>query len=172
LLLVAAVVAAYYYAIQTDRRETISIGSAATGQKIAVADGDSFAVGPRKMRLTGIDAPEYRQNCIDESGRAWPCGKTARLALEKILLEPELSCVVEISDKYARELAICKTAYTPDIAADQVSNGMAVSHEFADMRDYGAQEDRARAARLGIWRGTFERPELWRAANKRSTGNQ
>lgn len=164
-------IAAYYYAILTDQRETITVTGTvtgtATGQKIVVADGDSFAIGPRKMRLTGIDAPEYRQNCIDKSGRAWPCGKSARLALEKILLEPEISCEVEISDKYARELAICKTAYTPDIAAAQVSNGMAVSHEFADMRDYGKEEDRARSAKLGIWRGTFERPENWRATNKR-----
>lgn len=167
MVLIVGVIAAYYYAVRTDQRETITVNSAVTGQKIVVADGDSFAIGSRKMRLTGIDAPEYRQNCIDESGRAWPCGKTARLALEKIALEPEFSCEVEISDKYARELAICKTAYTPDIAATQVSNGMAVSHEFADMRDYGAEEDRARAARLGIWRGTFERPELWRASNKR-----
>ncbi len=162
LLLIAGLIAAYYYATATDQRETI----AATGVKIAVADGDSFAMGIRKMRLRGIDAPEYRQICLDEANRQWPCGKAARAALEKILLEPGFSCEVEISDKYARELALCHTAHTPDVAAAQVESGMAVTHEFAEMREYGKEEDRARVAKLGIWRGEFERPELWRKANK------
>jgi endonuclease YncB( thermonuclease family) len=49
---------------------------------------------------------------------------------------------------------------------------MAVTHEFGGMRDYGAEEDRARKSRLGIWRGEFDRPEMWRAANKRHYDTQ
>ncbi|MBK8373842.1 thermonuclease family protein [Sphingorhabdus sp.] len=156
-------VAGWYYAQSADQRETVS----ASGQKILIADGDSFAFGSRKMRLDGIDAPEYRQLCTDEAGRDWECGKAARASLEKLMLEPDLQCEVEVHDKYARALATCRTAHTADVAAAQVSEGLAVSHEFNGMRDYGDQEDVARTARKGIWRGPFQRPEEWRAEHQR-----
>jgi endonuclease YncB( thermonuclease family) len=135
------------------------------GEKIFVVDGDSFTIGQRKMRLDGIDAPEYRQICRDEAAREWTCGKAARAALEKILAEPGVACEVEVKDRYARSVATCKTAHSADVAAAQVVSGMAVTHEFAGMRDYGAEEDSARKAKQGIWRGEFERPEDWRASH-------
>jgi endonuclease YncB( thermonuclease family) len=167
-LLVAFIVAGYFYAISTDKRVTV----AATGQKVFVVDGDSFTIGTHKMRLQGIDAPEYNQSCRDEASREWLCGKAARAALEKIVLEPQLACEVEIQDRYARALATCRTAHTIDVAAAQVESGMAVTHEFAGMRDYGPQEDRARGAKIGIWRGEFERPELYRASHPRGSKDQ
>jgi endonuclease YncB( thermonuclease family) len=162
-LLAAMLIAAWLFAKSSDQRETV----AASGQKIVIADGDSFAFGTRKMRLDGIDAPEYRQSCTDEAGRDWECGKAARAALEKLMLEPDLQCEVEVLDKYARALATCRTAYTADVAAAQVRDGLAVSHEFNTMRDYGQEEDSARSASKGIWRGTFQRPDAWRAEHRR-----
>jgi endonuclease YncB( thermonuclease family) len=162
-LLSVGVIAAYYYAVQTDARVTVQ----AIDQKTFVVDGDSFSIGGRKMRLEGIDAPEYRQLCRDEAAREWPCGKAARATLEKIVLEPGFSCEMEVQDRFFRALATCKTAHTADVAAAQVSSGMAVTHEFAGMRDYGKEEDRARSAKLGIWRGEFQRPEDFRKANPR-----
>ena len=94
----------------------------------------------------------------------------ARAALEKLLLEPGLSCVAEAQDLYARSVATCRAASTLDIAAAQVSEGMAVTHEFNGMRDYGSEEDIARTQKRGIWRGAFDRPEDWRAKNPRSIG--
>lgn len=38
-------------------------------------DGDSFIIQGRKVRLWGIDAPEYYQNCFDTEGNEYPCGK-------------------------------------------------------------------------------------------------
>jgi endonuclease YncB( thermonuclease family) len=160
-VLIAVVAAAYFYSVETDKRGTIQT----VGEKIFVVDGDSFTVGKRKMRLDGIDAPEFRQMCRDEASREWPCGRAARAALEQILVEPGFTCEVETQDRYSRSLATCKTAHTADVAATQVKNGMAVTHEFAGVRDYGSEEDSARKAKLGIWRGEFERPEKWRAAN-------
>jgi endonuclease YncB( thermonuclease family) len=168
LLLVAFIIAGYFYANSSDKRVTV----VAAGQKIFVVDGDSFAIGTRKMRLAGIDAPEYNQTCRDEASREWQCGRAARAALEKIILEPGFACEVEIQDRYARALATCRTAHTADVAGAQVESGMAVTHEFAGMRDYGHQEDRARKAKLGIWRGEFERPELYRASYPRGSMGQ
>ena len=164
-LLAVLMAAAWFYGAWTDVRQPVPI----TGQKLYVVDGDSFVVGTRKLRLDGIDAPELKQNCRDGHGADWPCGRAARAALEKLLLEPGLQCEAEAQDSYARSVAICASSTTPDIAAAQVSDGMAVTHEFNGMRDYGREEDAARMQKRGIWRGTFGRPEDWRAAHPRGS---
>lgn len=161
LLLLTMFIAAWFYSQLTDQREDVAF----LGQKLYVVDGDSFTAGPRKFRLDGIDAPELKQNCSDATGAEWPCGRTARAALEKMLLLPGLSCVAEMQDRYGRSLATCRTALISDIAASQVRDGMAVTHEFNGMRDYGREEDAARNAKRGIWSGSFERPEDWRASH-------
>lgn len=166
LLLAAMMVAAWFYGVWTDQRQPVPI----VGQKIYVVDGDSFVAGTRKLRLDGIDAPELKQTCNDSQNGEWPCGRMARAALEKLLLEPGLSCIAEAEDRYARSVARCRSESKPDIAAAQVSDGMAVSHEFNGMRDYGSEEDTARTQKRGIWRGAFDRPEDWRAKNPRSAG--
>ena len=160
LLLLAALLAAWYYADGIVSGETI----VAAQSPIQTADGDSFAIGPRKFRLKGIDAPEYHQTCDDAKGMKWECGKAARAALEKLLLEPGLTCVADAQDRYHRSLATCKTAQTPDLAAKQAADGFAVSHEYYGLRDYGSEEDAASSARRGIWQGRFMQPELWRAS--------
>jgi endonuclease YncB( thermonuclease family) len=134
------------------------------GQHIAVADGDSFAIGAQKLRLDGIDAPEYHQSCKDADSAEWQCGRAARTALETLLREPGLSCSATVRDRYARSIATCATSRVPDIGAAQVAAGMAVSNEYYGVRSYGNEEDAARDAKQGIWRGTFMLPSDWRAA--------
>ena len=164
LLLAAMMVAAWFYGLWTDQRQPVPIA----GQTIYVVDGDSFVVGTRKLRLDGIDAPELKQTCRDSQNVEWACGRVSRAALEKRLLEPSLSCTAGAQDRYARSVATCRSTSTPDIAAAQVSDGMAVTHEFNGMRDYGRDEDIARNQKRGIWRGAFDRPDDWRAKNPRS----
>ncbi|RDV07620.1 thermonuclease family protein [Sphingorhabdus pulchriflava] len=163
LLMLGAILAAWYYADGIVSRETII----AARSPMQTADGDSFAIGPRKFRLKGIDAPEYRQTCNDAKGMKWECGKAARAALEKLLLEPGLTCVTDAQDRYHRALATCKTTQTPDLGAKQVTDGFAVSHEYYGLRDYGSEEDAASSARRGIWQGNFIQPDLWRATQTR-----
>lgn len=137
------------------------------GQTLAVVDGDSFAVGSRKLRLDGIDAPEYQQTCSDAAGRAWECGKASRVSLERFLREPGLSCTAGATDKYARSIAMCSNMRRADISAAQVRAGMALSDGYLAIRSYGDEEDDAHAAQRGLWTGDFLRPDEWRAANKR-----
>lgn len=141
-----------------DPRESIS----ASGEKVVVADGDSFTIGANKLRLYGIDAPEYRQTCRNAEGVEWQCGKAARAALEKRLLEPGLVCQAQTKDKYGRALATCSTRPTADVGGAQVRDGMAISHEYYSVRDYADEEDAAREAERGIWQGTFQHPAEWR----------
>lgn len=136
----------------------------ASGQHIKVADGDSFAIGKQKLRLSGIDAPEYRQTCKDASGSDWQCGKAARASLELMLRLPGLICTASAMDQYSRSIANCSVANVTDIGGAQVLAGMAVTHEYFGVRDYGEEEDRARDAKRGIWIGKFMQPAEWRAA--------
>ena len=163
LLLLAMIGEAYFYNSRTENIETIS----PAGEKIYTADGDSFTIGNRGFRLQGIDAPELGQNCQDENGRPWPCGKAARGALLAILSQPGLICQAEYNDRYKRAIATCQTQDIADIAAALVSNGWAISHEFNGIRDYGREEDSARRTKKGIWRGEFTDPKIWRDNNPR-----
>jgi endonuclease YncB( thermonuclease family) len=162
LLLAALLIAGWYFDDRLNQWGPIEIG----GQRIIVADGDSFAIGDRKLRLKGIDAPEYRQTCKDASGADWPCGRSARAALEKRLIEPGLTCEAEARDRYARSLATCRTAQTPEIAAAQVRDGMAVSDEYFGSRSFGNEEDAAQVAKRGIWQGEFVLPQDFRSSTR------
>ena len=108
---------AWLYAMRSEPVETIlpNIGV------VVAADGDSFAVGPRKLRLKGIDAPERKQTCSDENGALWDCGTASHGSLIAILAQPGLKCEAEIQDRFNRSLATCSTNSTPDIAAAQVT---------------------------------------------------
>jgi endonuclease YncB( thermonuclease family) len=139
----------------------------ASGLPLRVQDGDSFETGGKRLRLDGIDAPEYRQTCTDINGSSWACGKAARANLEKLLLQPGLVCEYEVADSYGRALAKCRNATIPDIAAVQVSEGMATSHDYYGVRAYGDEEDAAHEAKRGIWRGKFTPPVVWRELNPR-----
>ncbi len=136
----------------------------ARGQHIYVADGDSFAIATQKLRLMGIDAPEYHQTCKNASGGVWDCGKLARASLERMLRLPGLSCAASAVDQYRRALVTCSASGTHDIGSAQVLAGMAVSNEYFGIRDYGDEEDIAHAAKRGIWVGEFVTPADWRAA--------
>lgn len=138
---------------------------ASHGSDIRIADGDSFSINGTRLRLDGIDAPEYHQNCIDNSGKSWPCGKAARESLLALLSTAGLICDYRAADRYGRLIATCSTRAVPDIAAAQVRNGFAVSQIFYGLRQFGVEEDAARAARRGLWSGSFETPQNWRASH-------
>ena len=36
--------------------------------QVKVIDGDSIFIGKREIRLSGIDAPEYKQSCYNAAG--------------------------------------------------------------------------------------------------------
>ncbi|MBE1528743.1 endonuclease YncB(thermonuclease family) [Sphingopyxis sp. OAS728] len=136
---------------------------------VHVIDGDSLTVrqddAPLTIRLTGIDAVEYRQDCARGAVR-WPCGREARTALEKLAGRGSLYCEVAAKDRYDRTLAACRTAPSPDgvdLGAEMVRQGWAVATSEA----YMVEEAEAQAKRRGIWQGGFMRPENWRATHER-----
>lgn len=137
---------------------------------VDVIDGDSLTVrqddATLTIRLIGIDAVEYRQDCGQRDGSRWSCGREARAALAKIAGREPLTCEVAAKDRYNRSLAACRTRPFPDgvdLGAEMVRLGWAV----ATIDAYRPEEAGAQAKRRGIWQGDVVRPADWRAAHQR-----
>lgn len=133
-----------------DRVETRQVGGVAK-----VNDGDSITLGTERIRLLGIDAPEYGQVCR-RNGVDYACGRQARDALARLVEGRDVACSGWERDRYGRLLAVC-TANGVELNRSQVERGWAVAYG-----DYEADERIARQNRVGLWAGEFERPRQWR----------
>lgn len=120
------------------------------------ADGDSLRLSGERVRLLGIDAPELAQPCSRANGSQWPCGAAAHRELAGLVAGVATTCLPSGRDHYGRILATC-TASGEDLGARLVAAGLALANT-----DYRSEEAAARAARRGIWSGSFVPPRQWR----------
>ncbi|WP_432283267.1 thermonuclease family protein [Aminobacter sp. BA135] len=131
--------------VETRRTEGVAV----------VSDGDSITLGGERIRLRGIDAPEYSQICRKD-GADYPCGRRSREALSKLVAGRQVRCAGWERDRYGRLLGECTAAGT-DLNRSQVEAGWAVAYG-----GYEAEEATARLGRKGVWGGDFDRPRDWR----------
>ena len=125
-----------------------------------VVDGDSLEISGARIRLTGIDAPEMRQTCTDARRETWSCGRAAARELRAHVGDRELRCEQTGIDRYRRVLAVCFLPDGSDVNAWMVRQGWAVVFGYGP--NYRAEQAEAKAARRGIWAGTFTTPAEWR----------
>jgi endonuclease YncB( thermonuclease family) len=154
MLLVGALILLYGYRHWTAEPLAPVIGRA------RIADGDSVEIAGNRIRLQGIDAPELHQTCSDSAGQPWPCGRTAADELRRHIAGRELTCLPSGRDRYRRLLAVCSLSDDSDVNAWLVRQGWAVSYSFGGT--YQSEQNEAKAARRGIWAGTFMTPSEWR----------
>jgi endonuclease YncB( thermonuclease family) len=140
-------------------------GAALTG-RARVIDGDSLEIFGERIRLFGIDAPESRQECRDASGRLYRCGRTAARALLAATAGRTVTCTPVDHDRYDRDVALC-AAGGRDLGELLVRAGHAVELAQYSRGRYAAAEREARAARRGVWAGTFDAPADWRRRHGR-----
>ena len=131
--------------------------------RASVMDGDTIEIKGQRIRLFGIDAPEGGQACKRADGSAWRCGRDAAFALSDRIAGAVVTCDQRDTDRYGRIVAVC-VAGGDDLNGWMVASGWAVAFRRYS-RAYVKNEDAARAARRGLWSGSFEMPWDWRRAN-------
>ena len=129
----------------------------------SVIDGDTIEIHGQRIRFHGIDAPESRQTCI-VGGDVWRCGQQAALALSDFIGPSPVTCEKQGTDRYRRIIGVCSVR-GEDVEAWMVLNGWALAYRRYST-DYVAQEQAAREARRGLWRGEFVPPWEWRRGNR------
>ena len=131
--------------------------------KANIIDGDTIHINTNKIRLHGIDAPENKQNCIFQK-KKWMCGKESTLELKKLINNQIVKCIINNIDIYDRYIAIC---FVKEINLNQmmVKKGWAIAYRYYST-DYIIEEKFAQENKLGIWKGEFEEPYLYRKRNK------
>jgi endonuclease YncB( thermonuclease family) len=112
-------------------REAPTLRAAHPAEVLRVLDGDTFEARVHlwpgldittRVRLRGIDAPEFKARCIEERMKA----ETSRDALKAILDQGEVGIARVALDKYGgRVIADASTRGTPDVSSALVDAGLA-----------------------------------------------
>ena len=136
--------------------------SAAAAEYTAV-DGDSLVQGERRIRLDGIDAPEFIQSCYNAQGAEYPCGLEALQYLERLMQNNDITCdCLPEPDIYGREMCEC-FADGVSLNRAMVFAGYAQTYRSDKYTD---AEKSAKSEKRGIWQGKFMRPALFRALER------
>ena len=132
-----------------------SVASADISGTALIVDGDTISISGNKIRLSGIDTPEKNQTCRKASV-TWRCGYEATETLRNWTYTKEVRCVGETKDRYGRLIANCFVdGY--NVNARLVYEGLALAYRKYS-EQYVPEEDRARAAKRGMWAGEFVAP--------------
>ncbi len=137
--------------------------------KAQIVDGDTIKINKKKIRLFGIDAPEREQVCkkkfvyfvIINFQKDYKCGKDSTTALSKKIKNKLVKCIIKNNkDRYGRFIAICYVKNL-DVNGWLVKNGYAIAYERYSKK-YIPEQEYAKKNKLGLWKGTFIKPEKWR----------
>ena len=132
--------------------------------EIKIIDGDTIHIGKIKYRLHGIDSPEKDQLC-KFNNQTYLCGVESTNFLKLLIKDSNnVYCNEKSVDRYKRIVAVC--FYDgKELNKIIVRNGWAIAYrKFSN--DYVSDENYAKDNKLGIWRGSFSEPYLWRKMKK------
>lgn len=131
--------------------------------KATIIDGDTIHIGKNKIRLHGIDAPEWNQPCTINN-EIWECGEKSTLALKKLIDNQTVVCKIKDIDRYKRYIAVCFSNKI-NLNKEMVYNGWAIAYRYYS-KDYVVEEEIAQKNKVGIWKGKFLEPYQFRKINK------
>ena len=130
----------------------------APSYQVKVVDGDSLEINSIRIRLMGIDAPEYTQTCKTNANKKYYCGQDSINHLKKLIENKTITCKTHQKDQYDRELCTCYADDT-DINKEMVRSGHAIVYLESN---YHQDQAYAKSKKLGIWNGDFIHPRLFR----------
>ena len=129
------------------------------GGQARVIDGKTLEVDGRRFSLFGIDAPDLGQTC-PWPNKVIPCGRIARTAMMDLVAQTRVTCAPMVETRAGIQLARC-SAGGFDIARNMVHTGWALAFR-PESSLYIDTENKAKAARRGLWKGEFTPPWVWR----------
>ncbi len=133
--------------------------------RIFPVDGDSFKTETRmEIRLWGIDAPEYKQNCRYQAKQV-KCGVESKNFLSNMVDNQTIYCKAIDKDRYGRHISRCFLSNGVELNNTVVEEGWAVDYTHYSEGFYKYSEEIAKANKKGIWRYEFENPRSWRQNN-------
>ena len=135
------------------------IGQNVSSNTVHVIDGDTIKIGNKKIRFSGIDAPEINQYCF-KNGKKILCGVLAKKALVKQIGNKVPKCVIEGKDIYKRILAEC-FVNEKSLSKFLVRNGYAFAY-IKYSKKFIQDEEFARKNKLGLWSMKFDYPWKFR----------
>ena len=147
--------------ILTGTAAALAVPDASLTGPARVIDGDTLEINHQRIRLWGIDAPERHQTCSSNNNTEYACGLTATAFMQKMVQDVIVICLEKARDRYSRIVAKCSTV-DGDLGLRMVANGHTVDYTQYSHGAYKDAEDAARTERLGIWAGTFTRPDQYR----------
>lgn len=125
--------------------------------EVIVVDGDTLRVGPLRLRINGIDAPEMAQ----------PGGRTARERMKYFVATGSvITCRIHKTDRYGRSLATCFDIHNNDLADLIVREGYAFAYREYSL-NYVLAEDEARENKAGLWKGEVVFPWDYRSRRRK-----
>lgn len=135
---------------------TLAAAETFSGRVIGVSDGDTITIlqiegerkTPRKIRISGIDAPESKQ----------AFGNRAKEAMSALTFRKQADADCPTVDRYGRD--VCKvTVNGVDVGLALIQQGYAWhfkkyqrTQPKPDRAIYSDAEDKARTDRIGLWR--------------------
>jgi endonuclease YncB( thermonuclease family) len=131
---------------------------------LRVIDGDTVDVGPVRVRLFGIDAPERDQTCKTEQGADWDCGIWASLQVAGRFDGHTAQCSERDIDRYGRIVAAC-VVDGQDMGRMIVAEGWAFAYRRYSMA-YDLDEKAAFVARRGLHGSQVQSPAEFRRTER------
>ena len=131
--------------------------------EVRVIDGDTLIIEQKKIRLSGIDAPEKSQLCYNSNKVIYACGVIAYEKLNQLIIDSDfqlIKCKDFSKDHYGRFISNCWIGNI-FINSWMVRNGWAMAYQKYSM-EFVKEENDAKKEKLGIWNGQFVEPWNWR----------
>ena len=140
----------------------VSINIEIKSQDIQITDGDTIKINGEKIRFSGIDTPELKQDCIKENIKN-SCGLKAKKILVEKIGNNKVSCLREGKDQYNRTLAEC-FVNNESLSSFLVRSGYAFAYRRYSKK-FIKDEDYAKSKKFGMWSMEFDYPWDWRRKN-------